>query len=186
MFTALNIRGATTDQRRMANPIATGNITRSSGTLPHRQQRGLTLIECVIAMFVLLTATVGILTTTVAGHGHLAHADQRLLAIRLAEQLIEEIVARPYTGGGASRADWSVDGYDGFFEAPGNLEDATGAACGAEEQVFSRLVTISAGTRTVAGLSVAATSGVTIDVTVTAPDAKAWSLQRFVPEPYWP
>ena len=88
----------------MANPIATGNITRSSGALTHRQQRGLTLIECVIAMFVLITATLGILTTTVAGHGHLEHADQRLLAIRLAEQLIEEIVARPYTGGGAGRA----------------------------------------------------------------------------------
>ncbi len=170
----------------MTDADAIGNITRSSGAKALDRHRGLTLIECVIAMFVLITATLGILTATVAAHGHLEHGDQRLLAVRLAEQLIEEIVARPYTGVGATRADWSIDGYNGFTEAPGDLEDFTGAPCSPEEQVFSRQVTISAATRTVAGLSPAAANGVEVEVIVTAPDGTAWSLQRFVPEPFWP
>jgi len=147
---------------------------------------GLTLIECVLAMLVLSTATLGILTTTAAGHSHLRQADQQLRAVRMAEQLHEEIVSRPYTNGGAGRANWAVEDFDGFAEAPGALEDFSGDLLESGDQVFARSVGVTHATQSLAGLDGIARAGVLVEITVDAPDGQRWVITRFIPEPYWP
>src|SRR5687767_12913893 len=57
---------------------------------------GLTLIETMLAMVVLSVAVFALLSTLVAGEQQLQEADHALAASRLARDLLEEIVARPY------------------------------------------------------------------------------------------
>jgi Tfp pilus assembly protein PilV len=143
-------------------------------------------LECVIASVILALAVVGIMMATLAGVRHLDQAETQMLAVRVAEDLIEEIVASPYESGGAQRPDWSISDYHGFQEDPGSIRDFSGALYGDEAQGFARTVSVTDATQTVAELGGLVVDGKMVEVSVTGPSGQQWLLSRFVPEPAQP
>lgn len=144
----------------------------------------MSLIDALLAMTILAVVMLGVTYATTAGHQHLQHGDAALRSVRLAEQLMEEIISRPYHGsGGTARSTWVIADYDGFTEQPGNLRDFAGEACDAEDQRFGRSVGVEPVTHTLAGLGGFTVSGLRITVTVTSPRGQQQAIQRFVPEP---
>ncbi len=149
-------------------------------------RNALTLVECVLAMVVLSIGVLGMVYATTAGHHHLHGSDLQLRAVRLAEHLLEEIHARPYSGSGIGRASFCVDDYDGFSEDPGQVRSFTGELYGDHDQIFSRSVTVTAANETVADLDGASIPGKTVTVTVQDSRGVNWSLSRFICEPISP
>lgn len=117
---------------------------------PHRL--GFTLLESLLAMTILSVIVSAILHATVAGHQHLNESGHRLDACRLAEQLLEEVHARPYDGAGAARYDYHMADYHGLDESPGDLCDASGDLLPSPRQGFRRTVSVVSGTAHLDGL----------------------------------
>jgi hypothetical protein len=139
-----------------------------------------------VAMVILSMAVLAVNYTTTAGHQHLDLSEKRLRAVRLAGDLLEEIVSRPYAGAGADRSTFCVDDYNGFQEAPGELKQASGTLYGGEDQQCGRVASVTATTITVSELENAVIPGKTVTVTVSDADGHEWELSRFIPEPISP
>lgn len=144
--------------------------------------RGVTLVECLLAMAILAVAVLSLVYTATAGHQHAYHGDTSLRATRLAEQLMEEILSRPYDGSGTDRDDWHLDDYDGFTESAGTLTDGIGSLLPADDQTFSWSVSVSSSVQTIGSLDGIDISGKTIVITVQNETGEVWQLCRFLPE----
>lgn len=159
----------------------------------HRQ-RGLTIIECLIAMTILSIVVLITSHTLVAGHQHIHHGDRVAAAARLGRDMLEEITSREYrdattpTNFGpesdeTARAQFDdVDDYHNYAEAAGLLADFAGNGYPAHDQTFSRSITVTATTQTVTELA-RDFPGLSVIVTVRAGNGEQWEFQRFIPEP---
>jgi len=143
----------------------------------------MTLVECMAAMLILSVAVLAVTYVTSAGHAHLHHGETALRAVRLAENLIEEIVGRPYHGSGATRDAYCIDDYDGFSETAGTLRDAAGVLHPDADQAFNRAAEVEPLTLTIADLDNASIAAKRIVVTVEDMEGNAWSVSRLAPEP---
>src|SRR5262249_37748927 len=114
--------------------------------------RALTIVECLLAGLVLTIVALSMGMVISCGGYRFTYSDTSLRGVRLAEHLLEEIVARPYTGTGTSRATWTISDYNGFSDGPNNVADFTGSLYGTTDQVFRRTVTVTSSTTTVPGL----------------------------------
>lgn len=143
--------------------------------------RGLTLLECMVALTIFPLAVVAIAYAVVSGQSQAAEAVHRERAVQLAEALMEEVVALGYDsdadaslgpeGGETTRSAYdSANDFHGFSEAAGGLTDATGTSFPGPMQAFSRSVSCQTRSVTVTGLG-AATD--TLEVTVTVSDDAA-------------
>lgn len=153
---------------------------------PPVSARGMVLLECLLALLILSIVILGLTCATTTGNQHLQYSDKVFRAVRLGEQLLEEIESRPYTGHGANRLSYHIDDYNGFHEEPGDLMDCVGNAYGAKDQIFSRSASISAGSHVITALENAAIPGKTVVATVRDTDGTEWQLSRFVAEPVSP
>lgn len=140
-----------------------------------------------MATVVLAIATAPMLLVLSAGRSRFHHSRSQLCAIRLAEDMIEELLSRPYFGAsGGSRSGWHLDDYDGFSDGPDLIQDFSGADYPAEYAGFTRTVEVTSGDTGLTGLGSAPIAGKAVVVTVLAPDDSAWTLARFIPEPHSP
>jgi prepilin-type N-terminal cleavage/methylation domain-containing protein len=163
-------------------------------TVRMSRNRGLTIVECLIAMTILAVIVLVTCHTLAAGQEHVQYGDRRSAAVRLGRDMLEEIASRPYrdlatptnfgpeAGETARAALNDVDDYHGFNEAAGALSDFAGNAYPTADQGFSRSVTITANTLTVPNLSRTFT-GLSVIVTVRARNGEQWQFTRFIPEP---
>jgi hypothetical protein len=148
-----------------------------------------------LAMVVLSVAVFAILSTLLAGQQQLQEADHALAASRLARDLLEEIVARPYEDpeepgkvpgpeqGENSRTLFDdCDDYQNFKENPGEARNAAGTLYGPNQQVFKRRASVMPVTNTVASLG-ATLPGQLVEVTVENSDGRTWTYTRFIPQP---
>jgi hypothetical protein len=139
-----------------------------------------------IATAVLSIAVIGVLMPMISGHRSLRHAELQSRAIRMAESLIDEILLRPYGGGGPTRPEWGLDTYNGFAEQPGSLRDFTGQLCDQEDQVFSRVILVAPASQRLAAFGGPSVAGKSLSVRVDGPDGDSWVLKRFIPAPSTP
>jgi hypothetical protein len=148
-----------------------------------------------LAMVVLSVAVFAILSTLVAGEQQLQEADLAFAASRLARDLLEEIVARPYEDpqepgkvpgpeqGENNRTLFDdCDDYDKFQENPGDARNAAGTLYGPNQQVFKRRANVTPATNTIASLG-ATVPGLLVEVTVEDPGGRTWKYTRFIPQP---
>ena len=114
-----------------------------------RRERGLTLMEGLLAMAILAVAVLGLSQLAAARHAHLKQGDLSLRAIQLAEHLMEEIAARPYEGTGVTRSDWCMGDYEGFTQQAGEVTDFAGTPYSGADALFTRRVTMADASATV-------------------------------------
>ncbi len=145
--------------------------------------RGLTILECLLATVVLVIAVSSLVLVLAAGRTRFTYSENSLHAVRVGEQLIEEIAPRPYFGAGSSRSSWCLSDYDGYTDGPGLLVDAWGASAAPGITGFRRSVTVVAGSVTVPDLGAFTSNGKTVTVTVAGPDGDVCELVRFITEP---
>ena len=147
---------------------------------------GVTLLESVLAAMVLSIGGLGIIITATASMSNLKYAQSRSCGLRLAEHLMDEIIAAPPEGSGPQRSQWGIKDYDGLSEEPGGLVDAIGHPCMPEQQVFRRRVAINSALIELPGLAAAPLNANEIVITVTSPGGEEWRLRRLVPDPVVP
>lgn len=162
----------------------------SRARLVIRTRPGLTLLECMVALTILPLAVVGIALAVIAGQAQAAEAMRITRASLLAESMMEEIVALTYDSsidaslgpeaGETSRGKYnSPNDFHGFAEEAGKLTDATGVPCPGPMQRFSRSVSCSTTSLSVAGLG-QAIDGLQVTVTIKDGEAEVVVLRRFV------
>lgn len=83
-----------------------------------RRRRGFTLAEATMALTVLGIAVAGVLLPFSGGARVRAEGNRRTLGVKLAADLMEEVVNTPF--------DQIVAIYDGYSEAQGQVKDADG------------------------------------------------------------
>lgn len=147
-------------------------IGRSSKPGNRMSHRGLTLIECVLAMVLLPLAVTAISLAIVAGQSQEAEALRRTRAALLAEALMEQALAQPYVD--------LEDFCDNYSETPGNLLDPTGTAYPQAMQQYTRTIDCQSETITIFGQDI---SGLTITVAVEHKGSPMIEIERFVAEP---
>lgn len=145
-------------------------------------------MECLIASVVLAFAVAAIATALSAGANQAQSGVDDARGARLAEMLMEEVLALPYADADASagqgaRSSWDqLNDYTSFTES-GGVADQAGVRYGAEFQHYTRSVRITWETLTLAGLS-GSVPGATVVVTVRDTlGGGSWTLTAFVPAP---
>lgn len=159
-----------------------------------RRQRGLTIIECLIAMTILSIVVLVTCHTLAAGHEHIHYGDRIATAARLGRDMLEEITSRDYRDaatptnfskepGETARNHFDdADDYPGYTEPAGALIDFAGNAYPVLDQSFSRSVTVTETTQTIADLA-RDFPGLSVTVTMQAGNGEHWEFKRFIPEP---
>jgi prepilin-type N-terminal cleavage/methylation domain-containing protein len=114
----------------------------NAGTHCGTRRRGFTLAEAMMAVVVLGIAAAGVLIPFVSGTAVRLEGIQRTLAARLASNLMEQIIRRPFhdpngteyddipgpdPGGTGFAAYDNIYDFYGYAEAEGQIKDATGA-----------------------------------------------------------
>ena len=159
-----------------------------------RRQVGFTLAESLLAAVVLSVAVLAVGAALNAGHMQGAHAMHTQRATKLADELLEYLLARPYydpQGGvnpgpelgeiGLEDFD-NMDDFHGWSEAVGELTDMTGGGYPAEYEVFSRSVSANYTNVTVPGLG-DPIPGLMVIVSVRDKVGQTWQVTRFAPQP---
>ncbi len=156
-------------------------------------QRGFTLTEVMIASAILAFAVIAITQLIVAGQTQSIEALHHRRGQSLAEALMDEILALPYTdpqgdttigpdAGERNRNEFdNIDDYHGFNEEAGAICDAHGQPYGGQFDRFRRTVTVEPYMQPLTGS--APIAGLRIIVTVTDERGLSWTITRFVPEP---
>ena len=158
-----------------------------------RVRAGLTLIECMMALVILMLAVLAANFAVAAGRQHAREGELALNAVRLLEDMVEEIISLPYadpdgelTPGpevdetGRPLFD-NIDDFHNYQEEPGGLVDFSGNPYDSNYQVFVRAVTVTYGSESPAGMGTI--NGVTVNVAVKDDRGMSWDVTRFVPEP---
>jgi MSHA pilin protein MshD len=155
--------------------------------------RGLTLAEGLIAASVLAIAVVGIFAPLSATHQQTAAAQERGAGAALAEQLLEEIAAKPYAdpsdgstalgpeAGETTRGLFdNVDDYHGYSDTTSGLTMLDGSAVSrADGLVFARDVTVTYRS-TRGGSPTSSGDFALVTVGVTTPHGERISISRMV------
>lgn len=157
-------------------------------------QRGVTLIETLIASAILAFAVAAISQSISAGQMQTYAALNQMRGMALVEAMMEEIQSLPYAdpegattagpdAGETSRALFdNSDDFHGYTEAAGACADADAAVYGGKYAAFSRSVVCTYGTVTVTEFGGAIT-GLNVIVTVSDGNGSSWTATRFIPEP---
>lgn len=148
--------------------------------------RGLTIIECLLAIVIVAMATQALAYVLAGGRVRLEYSEVVLRGVRLGEDLADEILARPYSGSGTSRANWCLDDYDGFEEGPGELADFNGATYDTEDQDCTRRVSVKPDVVSVPELGGFTLVGKRLTVQVVGANGDRATVTRFIAEPYSP
>lgn len=148
-----------------------------------RDGRGMTLIECLLALFILSQVMLAFLYTANAGHDQLQYSRQSMAALRLADNLMEEILSRSYSGSGLTRAAFCIDDYDGFEEGPEDLHDCMGQLYADGLQIYGQRASVITQNWSIPELDNTVVSGKLITVTVYDQNGNEWGLSRCVMEP---
>jgi prepilin-type N-terminal cleavage/methylation domain-containing protein len=135
------------------------------------KSRGFTLMECMIALVLIVIAVCGVSSAVVAGNTETAAAVTMKRASELAWEMQERIAALPYD---------DKSGYSSYQESAGHLADVLGTLLPSDYQRFGRGVTVANETKTVAGLG--SVAGLTVTVTVTDPKGTTMSITQFYPQ----
>lgn len=155
-------------------------------------QRGLSLVEVLIASAILAFAVAAITQAITAGQMQTAEALHQVRATALVEAMLEEIVSLPYhdpqepgaAGPEAEEGDRpafdNADDYHGYTEPAGACVDVDLAAYPSTFDAFGRSVTCVYGTETAFGETI---DGLHVTVTVTDARGQTWTSTRFMPEP---
>lgn len=150
-------------------------------------QRGLAVVEGLLALAVLQVAVLAVTFAIVAGQRRLQSANAAMRGIDLAEQLMEAIIALPYADpdgpsglgpdpGEADRAEFdNADDYHGYTDSTTDPLDPAGRA-------LTRTVTCSLVSENVPDLGVSF-GGLSVTITVDDGHALNWSVTRFIPDP---
>ena len=159
-----------------------------------RRERGLTVVECLIALTILSVTVLAATMTLSAGAQHDRRANLAAIAARLGHDLLEEIASRDYSEPVSAavfgkefeeltRADFDdVDDYNNFNEARGTVKNFDGVLYAAQDQRFARTTTVTKGWMDVADLG-RRVNGLTVQVTLTSESGEKWQFTRFIPEP---
>ena len=157
------------------------------------RDRGLTLVESMMALAVLSFAVLAVNFAVVAGQTHARAGDSSIRAIELAQDLLEEILALPYDDPdgastlGPEAAETSrlsfdnADDFHGYSESPGSITDFTGNAYPGDAQAFTRSVAIATSNEFVTDLSTAI-AGLTVTITVMDDQGRSWAITHYIPE----
>ena len=155
------------------------------------RRSGLTIIECLLAVTILGFSVLVVSYTLVAAEANARAGDSLTRSARLAHDLIEEMISRPYEdpdgeSGELDRPDFDdIGDYDGYEESPGQVKDATGAPYDAASQVFARSVTVTPTVQAITGLE-ATFEGMLVTVTIREPGKGQSQFTRFIPKPTEP
>jgi len=173
-----------TQASRQVGPSTLGRVDARRG--PRSRRYALSLVEALFAAIILTVVVAAVSQALLAGQMQSYDAAHRARAIELAEALMEEIVRLPYedpdSDGELSRATFDdLDDFDGYSDT-GTLSDIAGTAYSSEYNVFTRTVTVTSDSETIAAFGTAISG---LDITVTVEDAagSTWTLRQFVPEP---
>jgi len=110
-------------------------MTTETGIRRHKNSKGFTLVEAMLAVFVLAVAAAGVLLPFVSGATVRAEGIRRTLAAGLASDLMEQIIKTPF---GQIVADYN------YAEPQGQVKSATGTVFTDPKYAnFSRTVTCS-------------------------------------------
>jgi hypothetical protein len=131
------------------------------------------LVESLIASAVLTLVVLAVLSSIVAGQANASQALHTQRAVRLAEEMIERILAVPYG---------NIASFNGYQESPGGIKDIAGSLYPSDYQVFRRQVATQSLSQSVGGLGSPIT-GTTVTVTVEDAKGLRWVVTRFVPQP---
>jgi len=146
------------------------------GRYPRRAgwRRGLTLLECTLALVIVPLAVAAVAVAIVTGQSQAAEAMRQTRAAMLAEALMEQVLAQPYS---------DVQTFcDGFAESAGSVTDATGTLYPDAMQSFDRSVSCQQQSVTVSDLSLTK-DGLDITVTVSQNGVTVVTLTRFIVDP---
>lgn len=142
---------------------------------------GITLLECLIASVFLAVAVVGLASSLSSGVHVVTHASDRIDALQLAEQMLDEMAWRSPESVGGGRPSWGADDYNGFTEEPGTLTDAAGVPYPDRLQAMRRRVVVSPAVSAQHPTGLAPIQGRDAEVTVQAPAGWRVRLVRFFP-----
>jgi len=136
-------------------------------------QRGLTLLECTLALVIVPMAVAAVSVAIVTGQSQAAEAMRQTRIALLAEALMEQVLAQPYS---------DIQTFcDGFSETPGSVTDATGAAYPKTMQKFQRTISYQQKSVTVSDLSLTV-DGLEVTVSVSEDGITVLTLTRFIVE----
>ena len=158
------------------------------------QQRGLTMMEALIASALLAMAASSVYLSVSSAQVQMHHAAHAQRGLRLAEELIQYVTVMPYDDPDGSsrprpeRGETSVSRFDnmddfhGYAEAAGELKDVEGNVLPASYQVFNRSVSARYTRQRVSALG-GVIPGLLVTVTAEDGEGQTWTVSRFVPEP---
>jgi prepilin-type N-terminal cleavage/methylation domain-containing protein len=147
---------------------------RQTGIARPRSKRGFTLAECLVASVVLAASVTAIFSALNSGQKQMSDSSLAKLATGLGEEMMERILALPYTDPNNGMAS-----YNGYSEAAGTVKDANGNLLPSNYQVFSLSVSALSSTQTVSALG-GSIAGLQINVTVKDGRGRPWTVSRFV------
>ena len=137
-------------------------------------QRGIALLEVMIAVGLLTCAVVAISSAIVAGQQQSLEARMTIASSIAAESLLAQLSKEPWE---------SIDEWHGYTEEIGTIVDPTGLPVGGDWDSIGRKVSIEQSDMFVDVLQVYIV-GRTVTVTAFNEDGRELSsLQRFIPEP---
>lgn len=136
----------------------------------HYLANGFALAEALAASAILAVAALSVAVALTSSQGQMQDAQQGHQATRLAEEMIETVLGRPYAG------------IQGYSEPAGAIKDPAGNLYPAEYQVFTRSLTAVNTTTNVAALG-GTINGLMVTATVTNSSGRQWTLTRFIAQP---
>lgn len=155
---------------------------------------GFTLIEVLAASVVLAMSVLAVTQAILAGQSQTYDSLKQSRALELAECVLEEAIALGYPDtdvdatigpedGELSPADFdNAADYHGYSQSAGELSDPSGALLPTSYQGFDYAIEVTQTTVDVAMLG-GQRSGLTVQVIVTEPGGRTWTIDRFMPEP---
>jgi Tfp pilus assembly major pilin PilA len=165
--------------------------TTNPAAAARRARGGYTLAEGMIASVVLAAAVVGIAGTLCASYQQTAVRGNTTTALALAQQLMEEIAARPFdlpegqpnkpgwAGGETDRRQYdTVDDYNGYTDLSGSVQTIDGTLVDlGDGAAYTRTVSVQAGYQP-AGLTGPASDFLLVTVTVAMPRSNELKISQ--------
>ena len=158
------------------------------------RRRAMTLVECMVAISILAGVALVTAWTLSSGAQNVARADRASRSARLGRDLMEEIRSKAYDdpnqtplfgpeSGEKTRSDFDdVDDFDGWKQDVGSQTTATGELYDADDQRFSRSVTVTDVSQSVSDLGVSV-PGRMVTVVVKHQSGEQWQFVQFIPKP---
>jgi prepilin-type N-terminal cleavage/methylation domain-containing protein len=159
-----------------------------------RARRGMTLVECMVAITILAGVSLAASLTLTSGAQQVARADRASRSARLGRDLMEEIRSKAYEdpnqtpkfgteSGEKARSDFDdVDDFNGWKQDVGSQTTATGELYDADDQRFSRSVSVTDVSQSVSDLGISV-PGRLVTVVVKHQSGEQWQFVQFIPKP---